>query len=100
MLNTRGATGGGASPPAFHTFAKDTSLNRGATHFTLELGHVLSHPSYYKSGIFFWPFLSENFLSKLKNREEFEGGLEKKRKGKEEKKKRVIKHTLKYLYEA
>ena len=35
----------------------------------------------------------------LKNREEFEGGLEK-RKGKEGKKKRVIKHTLKYLYEA
>ena len=42
-------------------------------------------------------------MSKLKNREEFEGGLEKKGKekgGKEEKKKRVIKHTLKYLYEA
>ena len=39
------------------------------------------------------------FLSKVKNREEFEGGLEK-RKGKEEKKKRVIKHMLKYLYEA
>ena len=41
-------------------------------------------------------------MSKLKNREEFEGGLEK-RKGKGEKrrkKKRVIKHTLKYLYEA
>ena len=42
------------------------------------------------------------FLSKLKNRKEFEGGLEKgKRKGgQEEKKKRVIKHTLKYLSEA
>ena len=42
------------------------------------------------------------FLSKLKNREEFEGGLEK-RKGKgggEEKRKRVIKYTLRYLYEA
>ena len=42
-------------------------------------------------------------LSKLKNREEFEGGLEK-RKGKggerRKKKKRMIKHTLKYLYEA
>ena len=33
-----------APPPAFHTLAKDISLNRGATHFTLEL----SHPSYYK----------------------------------------------------
>ena len=42
------------------------------------------------------------FLSKLKNREEFEG-LPEKRKGKggkEEKRKKVIKHTLKYLYEA
>ena len=41
------------------------------------------------------------FLSKLKNREEFEG-LEKGREkvGKVEKKKRVIKHALKYLYEA
>ena len=40
---------------------------------------------------------------KLKNREEFEGGLEK-RKGKggkrRKKKKRVIKDTLKFLYEA
>ena len=48
-------------------------------------------------GYIFWPF-----LSKLKNREEFEGGLEK-RKGKGEtriKKKRVIKHMFKYLYEA
>ena len=45
----------------------------------------------------------EEFLSKLKNREEFGGGLEK-RKGKGRKRrkkdKRVIKHTLKYLYEA
>ena len=42
------------------------------------------------------------FLSKLKNREEFEGGHEKGRgkEGKGEKKKRVIKHTLKYLFEA
>ena len=40
-------------------------------------------------------------LSKLKNREEFKGGLEKRKgKGGKEKKKRVIKHTLKYLYEA
>ena len=39
----------------------------------------------------------------LKNREEFEGGLHEKMKGKggeRRKKKRVIKHTLKYLYEA
>ena len=35
---------GRAPPPAFHTLAKDMSLNRGATHFTL----VLSHPSYFK----------------------------------------------------
>ena len=43
------------------------------------------------------------FLSKLKNREEFEGGLQEKRKGKggkRRKKERVIEHTLKYLYEA
>ena len=42
------------------------------------------------------------FVSKVKNREEFKGGLEKRKRkgGKEEKKKRVIKHTLKYLYEA
>ena len=39
--------------------------------------------------------MAEKFLSQLKNREEFEGGLEKKE-GKEENKKRVIKHTLKY----
>ena len=38
----------------------------------------------------------------LKNREEFEGGLEKRKGkgGKKKKKKKVIKHTLKYLYEA
>ena len=45
----QGTTGGGGglrarAPPAFHTLAKDMSLNRGATHFT----HVLSHPIYYK----------------------------------------------------
>ena len=41
-------------------------------------------------------------MSKLKNREEFEGGLEKKarKRGEKKKKKRVIKHTLNYLYEA
>ena len=47
------------------------------------------------------PLGGREFFSKLKNGEEFEGGLER-RKGKgvkEEKKKRVIKHTLKYLYE-
>ena len=41
-------------------------------------------------------------MSIVKNREELEGGLEK-RKGigeKRRKKKRVIKHTLRYLYEA
>ena len=38
-------------------------------------------------------------MSKLKNREEFEGGLEKEKKRKEKKKKRkVIKHTLKYTF--
>ena len=36
-FSTRGATGGGAPPTAFHTLAKDMSLNRGATHFTLWL---------------------------------------------------------------
>ena len=42
------------------------------------------------------------FFSKLKTREEFEGGHEKRKGkgGKGEKKKRVIKNTLKYLYEA
>jgi len=37
------------------------------------------------------------FLSQLKNREEFEGELEKRKGkgGKEEKRKRIIKHTLK-----
>ena len=39
-------------------------------------------------------------MSKLKNKEEFEGGLEK-RKGKGGKRrKKVMKHTLKYHYEA
>ena len=37
------------------------------------------------------------FLSKLKNREELEGGLHKKRKGKGKKRK---KRVIKYLYEA
>ena len=48
-------------------------------------------------GHILWPF-----LSKVKNWEEFEGGLEKKerKEGKDEKKKRVIKHTWKYIYEA
>ena len=47
-----------------------------------------------KQGYIFW--------SKLKNREEFEGGLHEKRKGKRRKKKKVVKvkHMLKYLYEA
>ena len=48
---------------------------------------------------YFPPGGGEKFLSQLKNGEEFEGGLEK-RKGKEENKERVLKHTLKYLYEA
>jgi len=53
-----------------------------------------------KSGIYiFWPFAPPpwegEFLSKLKNREGFEGG-----KRGEKKKKRVIKHTLKFLYES
>ena len=42
-------------------------------------------------------------LSQLKKGEEFKGGLHEKRKGKGgkgRKKKRVIKHTLIYLYEA
>ena len=40
------------------------------------------------------------FLSKFKNREEFEGGLHEKRKGKEEERKKVVKHTFKYSNEA
>ena len=40
---------------------------------------------------------SPKFLSKLKNREEFEGGLEKKERKKKEK---IDKHTLKNLYKA
>ena len=45
---------------------------------------------------------SDHFTPKLKNREEFEGGLHEKKEGKrgeKKKKERVIKHTLKYLYE-
>ena len=42
--------------------------------------------------------LWRGFLSKLKNRDEFEGLL--KKEGKRRKKKSVIKHTLKYFYEA
>ena len=37
-----GATGGRAPPPAFHTLAKDISLNGGATHFTLRLKPCIS----------------------------------------------------------
>ena len=58
-------------------------------------------------GYLFWPLLPPpwgggTILSKLKNREEFEGGLEKRKEkgGKKEKRKKVIKHTLKYIYEA
>ena len=41
------------------------------------------------------------YSSKLKNREEFEGGHEERKKnGWGRNKKRVIKHTLKHLYEA
>ena len=49
------------------------------------------------------PLGGGNFLPQLKNREEFEEGLEKRKgKGKKrrKKRKRVIKHRLKYLYEA
>ena len=54
-------------------------------------------------GYIFWLFRSpppggEGILSISKNRDEFEGGLEKREKKK--KRKRVIKHTLIYLYEA
>ena len=58
------------------------------------------------SGIYIYilalPELGGKFHSKLKNREEFEGGLGKRKGkgGKEEKMKRVIKRKLKYLYEA
>ena len=57
-------------------------------------------------GYIFWPFPPQRgggILSKSKkNREEFEGGLEKRKGkgGKEEKEERVTKHTLKYQYEA
>ena len=49
-------------------------------------------------GYIFW-----FFFSKLKNREDFEGGLHEKRKGKggiRRRKKKVIKYTLQYLFEA
>ena len=52
---------------------------------------------------YIFPPWGGGFLSQLKNREEFEGGLEKKegKRGKRRKKgKRVIKYTLRYLYEA
>ena len=55
---------------------------------------------YIRHGYIFW---GRKFFVQLKNREEFEGGLEK-RKGKggkiRKKKKRVIKHMVNYLYEA
>ena len=41
-----GAQLGWGAPPAFHTLAKEMSLNRGVRHFTL--GHILCHPFYYK----------------------------------------------------
>ena len=59
-----------------------------------------------EQGYIFWPFPPPHrgkFFVHMINREEFEGGLEKRRgKGgkKKKTKKRVIKHTLKYLYEA
>ena len=41
------------------------------------------------------------FFVQIENMEEFEGGLEKRKgKGGKRRKKRMIKHTLKYLYEA
>ena len=39
---------GAPGAPAFHTLAKDMSLHRGTTHFTLGLIHALSHPSHHK----------------------------------------------------
>ena len=58
----------------------------------------------FKQGYIFWlsPPPREMFVQ-IENGEEFEGGLNEKRKGKgwkRRKKKRVIKYTLKYLYEA
>ena len=53
---------------------------------------------YVWQGYIFWPFF---FGPNWKNWEEFEGGLHKKGREKGEKgikKKRVIKHTLKYLF--
>ena len=51
-------------------------------------------------GYIFW---GGTILSKLKNREEFEGGLheiKEEKGGKRRRKKKVTKHTLKYLYDA
>ena len=51
-------------------------------------------------GYIFW---GRTILSKLKNREEFEGGLheiKEEKGGKRRRKKKVTKHTLKYLYDA
>ena len=62
-------------------------LKRALKSFGNALGNCLSDKDYirlvagYKMllrGYIFWPFLGE-FLSKLKNREEFEGGLEKRK---------------------
>ena len=62
-------------------------LKRALKSFGNALGNCLSDKDYirlvagYKmllQGYIFWPFLGE-FLSKLKNREEFEGGLEKRK---------------------
>ena len=74
------------------------STNRSSKHFALVLLHMLLIMDIYSGHYPPWG----KFLPKLKNREEFEGGLEKGREngGKEGKKKRVMKHTLKYLYEA
>ena len=52
------------------------------------------------TGIYFLAIFSGEILSKFKNREEFKGGLEKRKRGQRRKKGRVINHTLKYLYEA
>ena len=75
--------------------------------FVLAIGVVLfflEKTLTYMQGYIFWPSPpgGGEFLSKLKNREEFERGLEKKERKRGEKKKtmkKVIKHTLKYLYE-
>ena len=54
-------------------------------------------------GYIFWPFPPRGgggVLSKLKNMEEFEGRHEERKGNGGSKKKKVIKHTSKYLYEA